>query len=98
MSGNRTPPKAPIRVYDPTITLLGEVDIYESLFFTRALNGPGAFQIVINWNITDATGNLRYAALFALDNYIMINNDLTKCGIIVDVSKAIDEDGKASQK
>jgi hypothetical protein len=73
------------------------VDTYSSLAHTRGWNAPGPWALKINWNITDDSGAIRYAALFELGGYITIGNDGTKCGIITSIEKAVDDSGKQGQ-
>ncbi|WP_257674326.1 siphovirus ReqiPepy6 Gp37-like family protein [Clostridium felsineum] len=65
----------PVRIISSGFNLLGEIDDYESLVFTRRYSKTGEFElhININKNNTDALKK---------DNIIIVGNNPHKCGII----------------
>ncbi len=65
----------PIKIISPSFDLLGEIDNYESLQFTRRFFGVGEFEIHININ-KDHTDKL------VKNNIIMLGSDVHKVGII----------------
>lgn len=79
-----------IKVYDSSLVLLGVVDDYESMFFQRSYYALGAFSIVINKNIPNAS-------LLVKKRIVQFGNDSRDCGIITSVSNKIDENGKGGQ-
>jgi hypothetical protein len=89
-------PNAPVRIFDTSLTLLAEVDLYKSLYFTRGWNAPGDFKLQINWNIVDDAG-FRHADYFQRGRFILVGGDVNKCGIILEVTKSIDGTGKGNQ-
>ena len=65
----------PIRIISPALDLLGEVDNYLSLSFSRSYHSPGEFQLVTNWKVQNA-GQLD------INNLIMLGADPLNAGII----------------
>ncbi len=65
----------PIRVLSPGLDLLGEVDNYLSLTFSRNYHSPGEFQLVLSRKVQNA-GQL------GINNLIMLGADKHKTGII----------------
>lgn len=65
----------PVRILNPKLDLLGEVDNYLSLSFSRCYHAPGEFQLVVNRKVQNA-GQL------AINNLIMLGADKYKVGII----------------
>ncbi len=65
----------PIRILSPGLDLLGEVDNYLSLGFSRNYHSPGEFQLVLNRKAANA-GKLD------INNLIMLGADPLKTGII----------------
>ena len=64
-----------IRIFDLALNLLGEIDDYESLIFTRDYYTHGTFEIHINAN----KNNTEY---LVKNNIIIVDRALNKCGII----------------
>lgn len=76
----------PIRVLSQQLQLIGEIDDYESLIFTRSYHDIGEFQITINkkkQNVDKLQKN----------NFIIIDNDTCKAGIIKYRQISEDENG-----
>lgn len=65
----------PIRILSPALDLLGEVDNYLSLSFSRCYHYPGEFQLVLNRKVQNA-GRLD------INNLIVLGADKHKTGII----------------
>ena len=65
----------PVRILSPGLDLLGEVDNYLSLTFSRCYHAPGDFQLVANRKVQNA-GQL------AINNVIMVGADKHKTAII----------------
>lgn len=80
----------PIRIIDSEFNLLGEVDSYTSLIFTRRWHRIGEFQIVCNMYANNAE-HLKE------QNLIILGGDTKKCGIILHREIQLDEKGKASE-
>lgn len=81
----------PIRIFDTSLNLVSEVDAYEQAYFTRSLTGYGSFQIVINYNVTHASD-------FQKDYFVLFGTNVHRIGVIENISKSVDENGKGSQK
>lgn len=77
----------PIRIISPGLDLLGEVDNYLSLTFSRNYHSPGEFQLVLNRKVQNA-GQL------AINNLIMLGADTGKVGIIRHKEIKADERGE----
>jgi len=78
----------PLRVLTPELELLGEIDDYESLIFTRVYHGIGSFELHINLNKPNAS-------LLQKGRLIMLSP--TKVGIIKHYEVAISEDGAGGE-
>lgn len=65
----------PIRILSSNLELLGEIDDYESLVFTRSYHDIGEFQIVINKNKHNVDKLQK-------NNIIIVGDDTKKAGII----------------
>lgn len=65
----------PVRILNPALDLLGEVDNYLSLSFSRNYHSPDEFQLVLNRKVQNA-GEL------AINNLIMLGADKYRVGII----------------
>lgn len=76
-----------IKILSPNIDLLGEVDLYNSLFIDDSYDSVGEFQIT-----TSVTRNK--LKLFKKNNFIMIGNDCEKVGIIQYKSIDLNDEGK----
>ncbi|MFD3261850.1 siphovirus ReqiPepy6 Gp37-like family protein [Paenibacillus lentus] len=75
-----------VRVLDPEFNLLGEIDDYESLQFTRRFYRSG------EWEMHIALGKQNLEAL-QNDRVIVVGNDPEKCGIIIQRDIVQDEQG-----
>jgi hypothetical protein len=80
----------PIRIYNISLNLIGEIDDYSSAYFTRSWYGAGSFSIQTNFNTVHA-GDLQKGRV------VMFGKDKYRCGIITQLEKALDENGKGSQ-
>jgi hypothetical protein len=80
----------PIRIFDQSLSLIAEIDDYESLQYTRRLYTYGEFEININYNKQNAEYLQR-------NNIILVGSDLNKLGIIKHIEIGISEDGKGSE-
>jgi hypothetical protein len=80
----------PIRILSPDLSILGEIDDYESLIFTRRWHRPGEFEIHIN-------RHKRNVDTLQKDNLVIIGGDTKKVGIIKHREITLDEDGKQSE-
>lgn len=76
----------PVRIIDLNFNLLGEIDNYESLQFTRRHFRPGEFELHI------AVGK-RYVDELLKDRIIILGNQQHKAGIIVGREIKLNEDG-----
>ena len=65
----------PVRILNPALDLLGEVDNYLSLAFSRNYHFPGEFQLVLNRKVQNAEQ-------LEIDNLIVLGADPLKTGII----------------
>jgi hypothetical protein len=83
--------KCPLRVFDSNLTFIAEVDAYEQAYFIRSQSGCGTFEIKINYNAN-------FASIFQKDYFVWFSPDVRRIGIIEDLSKEVDQDGKGSQK
>lgn len=75
-----------IKIMAPDRTFLGEIDLYTSLRFKRSWQGVGDFEV----HIIARDFN---ASLFAVDNLIMLDDDIHRAGIIRKVDTAITSSG-----
>jgi hypothetical protein len=80
----------PIRIYDISLNLIGEIDDYSSAYFTRSWYGAGDFSIQTNFNTVRA-GDLQKGRV------VMFGKDSYRCGVITKLEKKLDENGKGSQ-
>jgi hypothetical protein len=76
----------PIRILTPALELLGEVDYYLSLSFSRCYHSPGEFQLVTNRKVQNADQ-------LEINNLIMLGADKYKTGIIRHKEIKTDERG-----
>lgn len=76
----------PLKIIDRDFHLLGEIDDYESLIFTRRWSKPGDFQITININ-------KRHTAALQKETFIMLGKHVNKAGIIRHREIKTDENG-----
>lgn len=80
--------KTTIKIFSPDISLLGEIDLFNSLIFNRSYSDiESDFQL-----ITEVT--VKNINLLKKNNLIMINNDNEKVGIIRHSKIDLTEDGK----
>lgn len=78
--------RTPVRIFDTALTLIAELDNYESLYFTRAWYGIGDFRLQMSLDVLHADALVR--------GYIIcVGNDPYKTGIITEIIKSIDENG-----
>src|SRR5690625_394420 len=80
----------PIRVYSPSLDLLQETDNYQSLQFERSHFGVGEFEIHINMHLHGAES-------FEKGNFIVLDKQAHKAGIIMTKEVALDVSGKATE-
>jgi hypothetical protein len=81
---------APIRLFDDTLTLLAEIDDYESAYFARKWYEYGEFNIVIN-------KNKLYASKLDRGVIVMVAGHTDSVGIITEIEKSVDEGGHGSE-
>lgn len=81
----------PIRIIDSNFNLLGEIDNYESLQFTRRFYGVGEFELHININKNNTD-------VLQEDNLIILGTDTKKVGVIRHREIKVDEQGLASEE
>ena len=80
----------PLRIFDQSFNLLGEIDNYESLVITRKHFTYNDFHVQINANKQN-TEHLRKG------NILLPGTDFSKAAIIRQVEKNLDEGGKGSE-
>jgi len=80
----------PIRVYSPSLDLLQETDNYQSLQFERSHFGVGEFEIHINMHLHGADA-------FEKGNFIVLDKQAHKAGVIMTKEVALDVSGKATE-
>ena len=83
--------KKPIRIFDGSFNMLGEIDDYESLIFIRRFYGVGEFELHININKNNVES-------LQEDNIIMLAGDTHKLGIIRHREIKLDENGDVSEE
>lgn len=81
----------PIRIIDSSFNLLGEIDDYESLQFTRRFYGVGEFELHININKNNTD-------VLQEDNLIILGTDTKKVGVIRHREIKVEEQGLASEE
>lgn len=79
----------PIRILSPDLTILGEIDDYESLTFIRRWHRPGEFEIHIN-------RHKRNVDSLQKDNLVILG-DTKKIGIIKHREISLDDSGKQGE-
>nr|WP_052363607.1 hypothetical protein [Geomicrobium sp. JCM 19037] len=84
------PENYPLRLFTPDMELLNEIDQYDSMIHTRRWSGVGDFQLVINQNSVDISQ-------LAINNLIMIGNDVNRVGRILHREAAVDQAGAESE-
>lgn len=80
----------PIRIINTQFEILGEIDDYESMFFTRRWHGIDDIEIRIN-------RYKRYADILTRGNIIIVGSDLHKTFIIRHREIELTEEGKLSE-
>lgn len=78
-----------IRVFDENLALLGEIDDFESLSFTRGWYAPGDFSIAIE-------RRKQNSKLLRVGRFVQIDRSPIKSGFISSITARISEDGKES--
>ena len=66
--------KPSIKIFSPSLKLLGEIDLYDSFFMNRNYN-----ELEADFQLVAGTENFN---LFNINNFIMINNENEKVGVI----------------
>lgn len=79
-----------IRVYDQSLNLVGELDDYQSAYFSRSWSGIGGFSIQTNLNTP-------LASILQKGYFVMFSGDKYKIGLITTINKKEGEQGKGSQ-
>lgn len=79
-----------LRVFNPTGTLLGELDAVASVSWTRRWHRPGEFELRVNRHV-------RYADTLQLGNVVVLGNDPRRAGIIVHREIELGEEGKGGE-
>lgn len=82
--------KKPIRILSFTMDILGEIDDYESMFFTRSWSGIGDLELRIN-------RYKKYTDTLQKGNLVLVGNDLNKVFIIKHREIELDENGKITE-
>lgn len=82
--------KKPIRVLSRNMDILGEIDDYESMFFTRSWHGIGSIELRIN-------RYKKYADTLLKNNLILVGRDLNKVFVIKHREIELDKQGKATE-
>ena len=82
--------KKPIRILSNSMDILGEIDNYESMSFTRSWFGIGEIELRIN-------RYKKYANTLLKDHLILIGNDLNKIFLIKHREIELDENGKITE-
>ena len=82
--------KKPIRILSSTMDIQGEIDNYESMFFTRSWHGIGDIELRIN-------RYKKYADTLIKNNLILVGTDLNKVFIIKHREIELDENGKITE-
>ena len=83
---------ARIRFFDPEYHLLGELLRYKSMQFHRKWRTYGVFEIHISaYAFADKTGRKKRNRLFCIENYIMLDNDPYRAGVITYIQYTRDE-------
>lgn len=80
----------PIRIFDKTLTFLGEISNYESLYFERSWFDIGVFKLQINLNKINTE-------FLTKGNFIVIGKDYNKIGQILQIELPLDQSGKISE-
>jgi hypothetical protein len=80
----------PIRILSSNIDIIGEVDNYESMFFSRKFHETGDIELTIN-------RYKKHADAFLKGNLILVGKDLNKVFLIKHREIELDEDGKATE-
>lgn len=82
--------KKPIRILSTTMDILGEIDNYESMLFTRSWHGIGDIELRIN-------RYKKHVNTLQKGNLILVGNDLNKVFIIKHREIELDENGKITE-
>ena len=82
--------KKPIRILNIGMDIVGEIDNYESMFFTRSWHGIGSIELRIN-------RYKKHADTLIKNNLILVGNDLNKVFIIKHREIELDENGKITE-
>ncbi|RNB90147.1 hypothetical protein EDM59_01490 [Brevibacillus nitrificans] len=80
----------PIRILSPDLTILGEIDDYESLMFIRRWHRPGEFEIHIN-------RHKRNVDSLQKDNLVILGRGAQNIGVIKHREITLDESGKQGE-
>lgn len=76
-----------VKVISPSIEMLGEIDLYNSLFISSNYDSTGEFQIIT----TASDSNLK---LLQKNNFIMVDNNNEKIGLIKHRQIDINDEGR----
>lgn len=82
--------KRPIRILTVGMDIVGEIDNYESMFFTRSWHGIGSIELRIN-------RYKKHAETLIKNNLILVGNDLNKVFIIKHREIELDQEGKITE-
>lgn len=80
----------PIRILSPDLSILGEIDDYESLSFTRRWHRPGEFELHINRHKQNIDSLQK-------DNLVILGRGARKVGVIKHREISLDETGKQGE-
>ena len=82
---------APLRVFDQSLSLVAEIDDYESAYFTRSWYDIGDFLIRINYN-------KKYATSLQKGSIIQLHGRPDSTGIITSLTMDVGAGGKGSEQ
>ena len=82
--------KKPIRILTVGMDIVGEIDNYASMFFTRSWHGIGSIELRIN-------RYKKHVDTLIKNNLILVGNDLNKVFIIKHREIELDQEGKITE-
>jgi hypothetical protein len=79
-----------IAILDSTLSQVAVIDDYQSLLYTRAWHDVGSFEFIIN-------SNLLQSEYVTKGNFILVDNNYRKIGIITETEKHVGRNGKIDE-
>jgi hypothetical protein len=79
-----------IAILDSTLSQIAVIDDYQSLLYTRAWHDVGSFEFIIN-------SNLLQSEYVTKGNFILVDNNYKKIGIITETEKHVGRNGKIDE-